>query len=83
MAIKFPKSEKNNFTKNLVKRHKLVTHLDSYLAKEVEDFTFTYEPKIGDNAWHPSGHCTPKPTELYALATEDTEPKEWGTAMVE
>jgi hypothetical protein len=82
MAIKFPKSEKHNFTKNLVKRHKLVTHLDSYLATEVSDFEFKYEPKIGDDAWHPSGHCTPSVTDLYSIATEAAEPKDWGTAML-
>lgn len=80
--IKFPKSEKHNFTKNLVKRHKLVTHLDSYLAIEVTDFEFIYEPKIGDDAWHPSGHCTPSVTELYDIATGNVERKEWGTSML-
>lgn len=82
MALKFPKSENRNFTKNLVKRHKLATHLDKYLGKEVEEFEFIYEPKLDDDAWHPSGHCTPSVTDLYALATEPHEKKDWGTAML-
>lgn len=82
MALKFPKSENRNFTKNLVKRHKLATHLDKYLGKEVEEFEFIYEPKLDDDAWHPSGHCTPSVTDLYALATEPQEKKDWGTAML-
>lgn len=82
MSIKFPKSEKYNFTKNLVKRHKLATHLDRYLATEVEHFEFAYEPKQSDDGWHPSGHCTPSPTDLYAIATEQTEPRDWGVSML-
>jgi hypothetical protein len=86
MPIKFPKSEKYNFNKNLVKRHKLATHLDLYLATEVEDFQFAYEPKVDDHGFHPSGHCTPPPTALYELAHDDLAgllvKKEWGTAML-
>lgn len=86
MAIKFPKSEKYNFNKNLVKRHKLATHLDLYLATEVEDFSFTYEPKEEDHGFHPSGHCTPPPTALFEMARDDIAgnlvKKEWGTSML-
>jgi hypothetical protein len=82
VALKFPKSEKYNFTRNLVKRHKLVPYLDRYLGDEVTDFTFTYEAKQHDDAWHPSGHCTPTVTELYGIATEDQGPKEWGVSML-
>ena len=82
MATKFPKSEKYNFSRNLVKRHKLVTHLDRYLGTEIEDFHFHYEPKVPDDAWHPSGHCTPSVTELYDIATGNIEKKDWGTSML-
>lgn len=80
--VKFPKSEKYDFGKSLVKHHKLVPHLDRYLGTEVEEFNFTYEPKSLDDAWHPSGHCIPSVTELYKLVTEPQEKKEWGTAML-
>jgi hypothetical protein len=71
VTLKFPKSEKYNFTKNLVKRHKLVTHLDRCLATEPENFHFSYEAKQKDDAWHPSGHCTPVASELYQYALSD------------
>ena len=80
--IKFPKSADMTFTKNMVKRHKLVTHLDRYLSKEVTDFEFVYEPKVGDDAWHPSGHCTPSVTDLYEIATGQVAQKDWGTSML-
>jgi hypothetical protein len=82
MPIKLPKSAKYDFTRNLVKRHKLVGYLDRYLADEVQDFKFEYEPKVGDDAWHPSGHCTPGVTDLYQVATGNVERKEWGAAML-
>lgn len=86
MPVKFPRSEKYNFNRNLVKRHKLANHLDRYLGTEVEDFRFIYEPKQEDDAWHPSGHCTPPATALYGLATSiidgTAEKKEWGVAML-
>jgi hypothetical protein len=82
VALKFPKSDKYNFTRNLVKRHKLVPYLDRYLGDEVKDFTFTYEAKKHDDAWHPSSHCTPSVTELYGIVTEDQGPKDWGVAML-
>jgi hypothetical protein len=82
VPLKFPKSEKYNFNKNLVKRHKLVTHLDRFLATEPENFVFTYEPKEKDDAWHPSGNCTPPPTELYYYATEGhKEPRDIPVAL--
>jgi hypothetical protein len=82
VAIKFPKSEKYDFNRSLVKRHKLVPYLDRYLGKEVEDFHFHYEPKKEDDAWHPSGHCTPSPSDLYDLVSGPKEKKEWGAAML-
>jgi hypothetical protein len=86
MAVKFPKSEKYNFNKNLVKHHKLATHLDLYLGTEVADFQFTYTPKEEDHGFHPSGHCTPPPSALYemaqALLTGNFVKKEWGAAML-
>jgi hypothetical protein len=79
MPLKLPK---HDFTRNLVKRHKLVGHLDRYLAVEVEEFEFKYEPKKSDDAWHPSGHCTPAVTDLYQIATGNVERKEWGAGML-
>lgn len=86
MAVKYPRSQKYNFNKNLVKRHKLVGYLDRYLSKEVTDFKFEYKPKEADDAWHPSGHCTDPPEALYNYATTylsgNFTTKEWGVEML-
>jgi hypothetical protein len=82
-VMKFPKSAKYDFRRDLVKRHVLVPHLETFLGTEIEHLEFDYKPKEKDDAWHPSGHCTPPPTALYAYAVhEHTEPKEWGSAML-
>ena len=60
---------KSKFAKNITKDI-LAPHLDIYFSKEVTDFTFALEPKKKDDAWHPSGDCTPSVTELYAMALE-------------
>lgn len=75
MSLAFPKSKDLNLTKNLVKNHKLVQHLDRYLGEEIESFEFIYEPKKKDSAWHPSGDCLPTPSSLYDKAL-GSEPKE-------
>lgn len=86
MAVTFRRTEKRNFTRNLVKRHKLAGHLDRYLSTEVEEFEFAYEPKVEDDAWHPSGHCTPPVTALYGLAKSiidgTAEKKQWDVGML-
>jgi hypothetical protein len=73
VTLKFPKSDKYNFTRNMVKNYRLVTYLDRFLAKEPAGFTFTYEAKEKDDAWHPSGHCTPPPTVLFDHAVHQEE----------
>lgn len=84
--LKFPKSGQYNFAFNLVKRYKLVPHLDKYLGTEVDNFQFTYEPKTDDDAWHPSGSCTPSPTDLYESAVSYLDgtavKKDWGVTML-
>jgi hypothetical protein len=70
MALRFSKDSDLSFTRNLVKRHKLVPHLDRWLENEPEHLAFQYEVKEKDNAWHPSGHCTPPVTDLYYYAVE-------------
>jgi hypothetical protein len=57
-----------DFRKDLSPKYKLVPLLDKAIADFDEEWTFHYEPKQGDLYWHPSGHCTPKPSDLYDLA---------------
>lgn len=59
-----------DFRKDLSPKFKLVPKLDKAIAGFDEEWTFTYEPKVHDLFWHPSGHCTPKASELYDLAIE-------------
>jgi hypothetical protein len=81
MSQKFPKSSQFNFNKNLVKRHKFVTHLDTFLASEPTGFEFKYESKVGDNAWHPSGDCLPSVTDLYEKATTPYVPRDISSSL--
>lgn len=77
---------KDNLVKNMVLNHKLVTHLDRAIAKFDEPWEFKYEPKQDDDAWHPSGHCTPSLHELWLHAqhreVEDISPSLRKTFMV-
>lgn len=59
-----------DFRKDLSPKYKLVPKLDKAIAGFDEPWTFAYEPKEHDLYWHPSGHCTPKPSYLYDMATE-------------
>lgn len=81
--LKFPanKDKKLNFRRNLVKRHKFVGYLDEWFANEPEGFEYVHTAKGEDDAWHPSGHCTPNVIELYHIATDPQPPREWGASM--
>lgn len=48
--------------------NKLVPHLDRCIGEGDFEWTFDYKPKEGDDAWHPSGDCTPSLNELYLKA---------------
>lgn len=69
MAIKL---EKTAFVKNLIKGHKLVPHIDKAIGEGEFKWSADFEPKQGDDAWHPSGDCTPTPLQLYAKATTES-----------
>lgn len=74
MAITLTKKlDKGNVVKNMAKRYKLVTHIDKALGEFDEEFEFKYEPKVGDDGWHPSGDCLPAVTSLYWHAFEFLE----------
>lgn len=72
MAIKLPSSA---FVKDLVKRTKLVQHYERAWTGWDGPLTFTYESKEIDDAFHPSGDCTPSSEALYlkTLAKMDGE----------
>jgi len=74
MAVKVTK---HSMARKLVAKTKLVVHLDKAI-EQAQDFewTYKYEPKKGDNAWHPSGDCTPTARELFdkAIGAKEREP---------
>jgi hypothetical protein len=50
--------------------YRVAPAIDQWLDENPEyRWTFTMEPKIGDDAWHPSGSCTPTVRELWETAT--------------
>lgn len=68
MATKLPKSK--GFTKAF-RKTKLAYVLDQQISKQGEFvWEYKYKPKLEDNAWHPSMHCTPTLAELYHYAKD-------------
>lgn len=74
MAVKLPKG--SGFTKAFTKT-KLGFLLDKEIGKGDFIWRFDYKPKLEDNAWHPSGHCTPSLLELYNYASNAPIVEEW------
>jgi hypothetical protein len=74
LATKIPKNK--GFTKAFVKT-KLGYLLDKEIAKGDFLWQYDYKPKLEDNAWHPSGHCTPTLQELYEYAVHREHVEEW------
>ena len=66
MAIKL---DKTNLVRNLAVKNKLIPFIEQEIGKGDFVWEYQYEPKKGDDGWHPSGHCTPSLAELYHYAT--------------
>lgn len=63
------KLDKSKLVMNLAKKDKLIPYLDKVFAEGFDDpWPFVYEPKLPDDAWHPSGDCTPSAIDLYEKA---------------
>lgn len=77
LAIKLDQSK---LVRNLVAKNKYVVHLDKALEKE---FTWgaQFEPKEGDDAFHPSGDCTPSVYALWLKATGQMEEEKIGSGL--
>lgn len=67
------KLDKSQITRNLGKKYKYVPFLEKAIATFEDDWQFVYSEKEHDLYWHPSGHCMPSATELYAIASEQAE----------
>lgn len=67
MSVKF---DRTKLTKNLAQNNILVPFLDRCFDTFDEAWTFDYEEKQVDTAWHPSGDCTPMASTLYKNTIE-------------
>lgn len=74
MPTKVPKSK--GFTKAFMKT-KLGYVLDKEIGKGEFLWKFDFKPKLEDNAWHPSGHCTQSMYELFQFAYGREPVQEW------
>lgn len=70
--IKLPK-DKSKIVRNLGKKYVYVPYLERALATFDEPWQFTYQEKEKDTHWHPSGHCVPPATELYAIVSGEVK----------
>jgi hypothetical protein len=66
MAIKLNKAA---LVKSLVNKNILAPHLDRLIDQGDFEWSATFSPKQGDDAFHPSGDCTPSLHHLYLMAT--------------
>ena len=70
MAIKLTKDA---FVRNLVKNHKLAGHIDQAIGAGEFSWHAEFEPKEGDDAFHPSSDCTPSVAALYKSRTTESQ----------
>lgn len=77
MAIKL---DKTNLVRTLAVKNKLVPHLERVIGEGDFEWEYIYKPKEGDDAWHPSGHCTPTLNELYWIA-KDPQKEKFGPGL--
>lgn len=71
--MKFAKGD-SAFAKAFAKTQ-FVGHLEQGIAGPDIEWSYEYSPKVGDDGWHPSGHCTPSIHELWSIATGKTDEK--------
>lgn len=72
MTIKFKKSA---LVKNLVSTNIIVPHIDRHIDKGDFEWTAEFGQKHSDDAFHPSGDCTPSLHDLYMKATRQSIPR--------
>jgi len=70
-----------NSFKKAAQQQKLVPHLDKAIGQGDFVWDYTYHPKEGDQAWHPSGDCTPSMRDLYLKARGELVEKPITTSL--
>lgn len=68
------KLKASDLTRSLTDKHKFIPLLEQSIGKSDHPWTFEYEPKGSDDAWHPSGDCTPPLKTLFLSAKERLDP---------
>lgn len=71
MALKLDRSK---LVRNLAAKQKLVPYIEREIAKGDFEWNFEYGSKGEDDAWHPSGDCTPSMQDLYLKAKGELDP---------
>jgi hypothetical protein len=66
LAIKLDKSK---LVRNLVAKNKYIMHVERALEKEEFTWSAEFSPKEPDDAFHPSGDCTPSVHQLWNKVT--------------
>lgn len=64
------KKKNTSFRNNLVNKDRLTPYLEKAIAEGEFHWEYAFNGKESDDAWHPSGHCTPSISDLYHYATE-------------
>lgn len=81
MAIALKGVNKSNVASVLARNYKLVPHLNRAIADGEFEWDAKFEPKLGDDAWHPSGDCTPSMHELWLKATGQLEHRPFSVGL--
>ncbi len=70
MPTRIPKTNRT-LAQALALNYRVAPAIDEYLEDNPEyEWTADFKPKIPDDAWHPSGDCTPTVYELWMKASE-------------
>lgn len=67
------KLEKTSLARRMVSKSRFTMYLEREIDKGEFPWEFKYEAKTSDDAWHPSGDCTPSLHDLYLKATDQIE----------
>lgn len=79
MSIKLDRSK---LVRQLAAKSKLVVHIDRAIDENPDfPWTFVHNPKIGDDAWHPSVHSTPSLWELYQITQPNAPTRTYGPGL--
>lgn len=73
--------ELDKVVKSLGQKMILAPHIDMAIGEAEWEWDAHFQPKLGDDAWHPSGDCTPSLRELYLKATGQAEERPIGPPL--